>query len=140
LLRACPVARLVNAGNGHHGGAEVDVFLARSFSVGSNGTLSREDVYRDWLTGRLADTTVCGVHVVQVRIAALSRTRLVRRTQGAERQAKTLERPDVHFEGDLIVEDGNAFIRLLARGVGRHKAFGFGAMMVVPPGTSYPNT
>lgn len=140
LLRACPVARLVNASNGHHAGAEVDVFLAKSFDPGRNSPVSREDVYREWLKDKLSDTAICGIRVVQVRIAALSRTRLVRRTQGAERKAATLERPDVRFDGDMIVEDGNAFVQLLARGVGRHKAFGFGAMLVVPPGTAYPNT
>lgn len=140
LLRVCPVARLANASNGQHAGAEVDVFLAKAFGAGANGPPSRDHVYREWLKERLGDTTVCGARVADVRIAAISRTRLVRRTQGTERQAKTLERPDVRFEGELTIEDGGVFVRFLARGVGRHKAFGFGAMMIVPPGTSYPNS
>lgn len=138
LLRACPVARLANVGNGHHAGAEVDVFLAKSLSAASNGSVTREHVYGQWLNERLADTGTCGARIDQVRIAALSRARLVRRTQGDDRRAKTLERPDVRFEGDLIVEDGETFLSFLARGVGRHKAFGFGAMMIVPPNTTYP--
>jgi CRISPR system Cascade subunit CasE len=44
----------------------------------------------------------------------------------------------VKFDGDLIVADGERLLDFLARGVGRHRAFGFGAVMLVPPGTPYP--
>lgn len=137
LVRVCPVTRLAKATNGHRVGAEVDVFLSRCFAAGPDIAVSREAVYRDWFTSKLCDTGTVGASVARVSVAAISRVRLVRRTQGGEREAKSLERPDVRLEGDLMIEDGDAFVRFLSHGVGRHRAFGFGAVIVAPPGTSH---
>jgi CRISPR system Cascade subunit CasE len=136
LLRACPVARLSKATNGHRAGAEVDVFLARCFAAGRETVVSREDVYREWLVTKLNQPTT-GVTVHDVRVAAISRERFARRTQGDERRARRIQRPDVRFEGDLVVVDGNRFNGWLAHGVGRHRAFGFGALILAPPGTAH---
>lgn len=138
VLRACPVVRLSKGRAGHRAGAEVDAFLARCFALGSDATVSREDVYREWLSARLGEPERCGVAIERIAVAGFARERLVRRTHGESRQAKRLERPDVRFEGDFVVADGRRFLEFLARGVGRHRAFGFGALLVVPPGTSYP--
>jgi len=137
LTRVCPVARLSSATNGHRAGAEVDVFLAKCFSAAPDASVSREAVYREWFAERLRDVGATGARVACVRVAGMARTRIVRRTHATTREAKALERPDVHLEGDLIIEDGRAFLDFLARGVGRHRAFGFGALMLVPPGTSH---
>lgn len=137
LVRVCPIARLAKATNGWRAGAEVDAFLSRCFAAGPDVVLSREAVYREWFAHRMRDATTTGVGVTRVSVAAISRVRLVRRTQGDTREAKSLERPDVRLEGDLVVEDGDAFMRFLSHGVGRHRAFGFGALIVVPPGTSH---
>jgi CRISPR system Cascade subunit CasE len=40
------------------------------------------------------------------------------------------ERPNVVLEGTLRVTDADAFRALLARGVGRHRAFGFGMLLL----------
>jgi CRISPR system Cascade subunit CasE len=137
LLRACPVVRLARGSTMHRPGAEVDAFLARCFAVGAETTVSREDVYREWLVGRLDRPERTGASAGRIRIAGISRERLVRRTQGTKRQARGIERPDVRFEGDLVVVDGDRFNRWLAHGVGRHRAFGFGALILVPPGTGH---
>jgi CRISPR system Cascade subunit CasE len=137
LLRACPIVRLASDTNGHRAGAEVDAFLARCFAVGREAVVEREDVYRDWLTAKLNQPATTGVTLENVRVAAISRERLVRRTQGNERQANRLERPDVRFEGDIIVVDGGRFNTWLGHGIGRHRAFGFGALILVPPGTTH---
>lgn len=137
LTRVCPVARLAKATNGHRAGAEIDVFLSRCFSAGPDIAVSREASYREWFAQRLSDTATSGARVARVSIAGIARTRIIRRTQGGERSAKMLERPDVRIEGDLVIENGDVFLRFLAHGVGRHRAFGFGALIVVPPGTSH---
>jgi CRISPR system Cascade subunit CasE len=137
LLRACPVVRLAGPTSGHSAGAEVDAFLARCFSAGKQTHVSREEVYRDWLTRRLGHQPTTGVRVERIRIAGMSRERLLRRGHGEQRTASRLERPDVRFEGDLVVDDGDRFLACLAHGVGRHRAFGFGALILVPPGTSH---
>jgi CRISPR system Cascade subunit CasE len=136
LLRACPVVRMNRPG--YRKGAEVDAFLARCAAVGPEGRVEREAVYREWLASRL-DATRSGARVERISLAAVSRDRLVRRTQGAERLVRRLERPDVHFEGEMLVQDGRRLLDSLRRGVGRHRAFGFGALILVPPGASYPH-
>jgi len=138
LLRACPVVRLARGATGHHRpGAEVDAFLARCFHVDADTAVSREDVYREWLLARLNRSDTTGVSVDTIRVASFARERVVRRTQGETRVARTLERPDVRFEGTLTIVDGTRFTQWLAHGVGRHRAFGFGALILVPPGTQH---
>jgi CRISPR system Cascade subunit CasE len=133
-LRACPVVRLGRGTATHRAGAEIDAFLARCLAVAADVGVSREDVYRDWLLDRLNDSERSGAQPLSVRLAGMSRERLVRRTHGPQRQARQFDRPDVHFEGELIVVNGARFADWLAHGVGRHRAFGFGALMLVPPG------
>ena len=136
VLRACPVVRLAGAKNGHRAGAEVDAFLARCFAVGKQTAVSREEVYREWLAKTMSRPAVTGVSVTRVSVAGLSRERLVRRTHEESRSAHRLERPDVRFEGEMVVEDGDRLLAYLGLGVGRHRAFGFGALMLTPPGTA----
>jgi CRISPR system Cascade subunit CasE len=138
LLRACPVVRLSKGRGEHRAGAEIDAFLAASLTAGADVAVSREEVYQSWLKERLGDGKRSGVEIERIAVAAFTRERLVRRTRAPQRETKRLERPDVRFEGDLIVRDGDRLLAQLAHGVGRHRAFGFGALIVVPPGTAYP--
>lgn len=134
VVRACPVVRLAGPKRGHRTGAEVDAFLARCFAAGQGTPVSREDAYREWLASTMSRPAVTGVSVLNVRVAGMSRGRFVRRTHAQMRETHHLERPDVHFEGHMTVEDGARLLEYLARGVGRHRAFGFGALMLMPPG------
>jgi CRISPR system Cascade subunit CasE len=136
LLRACPVVRLSTAIAGHQAGAEVDAFLARCFREGPEIPVHRQEVYRQWLAGRLGGAD-SGATLDVVRVDATVRERMVRRTHGAERSARHIERPDVRFSGTLIVTDPAALVGTLAKGVGRHRAFGFGALLLVPPGSEW---
>jgi CRISPR system Cascade subunit CasE len=54
------------------------------------------------------------------------------RRRGADRKPKVLKRPDVTLTGHLRVTDGEAFMKLLASGIGRHKSFGFGMLKIRP--------
>ena len=49
---------------------------------------------------------------------------------GGVSQGLGLQRPDALLVGSLKVEDPGAFTALLARGLGRHRAFGFGMLRV----------
>ncbi len=132
LLRACPVVRTKSPREPGRS-REVDAFIA-ACTKHEDETVERERVYVDWLRERLKDK---GVTIERLALAGFSRERLVRRTQGEPRAAKTLERPDARFEGDLCIEDADAFTALLRHGVGRHRAFGFGMVVVVPPGNGW---
>ena len=80
--------------------------------------------------------SVVGARLEEVRLVRFTqRERLFRQTQGAERKGARLERPDAVFRGTLVVEDAVGFRRLLERGVGRHRAFGFGMLLLRPAGT-----
>jgi CRISPR system Cascade subunit CasE len=107
--------------------------LARCWELGKDVLVDREAVYREWLADHLARQG--GVTIRTSRVKAFQRARLVRRTQGAERQAHLAERPDVVLDGELLVADPADFAKMLARGVGRHRAFGFG-MLLLKPATS----
>jgi CRISPR system Cascade subunit CasE len=137
LSKVCPVVRLAKSVDGRRAGAEVDAFLSRCFAAGPGVPVDREEVYREWFAARLGEATVSGVRLEDLVVDSISRVRLVRRTQGSERSAKTLERPEVRLRGTLVVEDGETFLGIIARGIGRHRAFGYGAVLVVAPGTTH---
>lgn len=96
--------------------------------------LVRDDVYGDWLRQRL---TAGGAELLSARIVARRRSRLSRRN--CERALVSVGGhggggPDVVFGGVLKVRDPQAFRDLLMRGVGRHRAFGFGMLLLKPVG------
>ena len=129
-VRACPIRRIAKRGPMTHARAEVDAFLAKSWEVGPDVELDREKVYCDWLgeelgkegAARLIDVSMTNFHLARMR----------RRTQGEERKGREPQRPDVRFEGVLVVGDAAAFAGRLARGIGRHRAFGFGMLLLRP--------
>lgn len=128
--RVCPTRRVKSVNGAPVDQAEVDAFLARTTTAGPEGNLDRETVYREWLAkelGRDGGATLEGAAMTQFRLR-----RLLRRTQGDARVARHTERPDVTFEGVLTVADPGAFSRVLARGLGRHRAFGFGMILLRP--------
>lgn len=138
MVRVCPVVRLSN-GRGGKKGREVDAFLARCWQVGKDVVVSRECVYREWLQTRFTPDRV-GVRLERVIVDAYQRERFVRRTQpGSDgtRRGASIERPDVRLSGELVVENSDLFSEMLRRGVGRHKAFGFGMVLLVPPGQAW---
>jgi CRISPR system Cascade subunit CasE len=136
VLRACPVVRTKRPGK-PEGQREIDAWLARCIAVGVDANskkkhpVDRETVYREWLDERLERQG--GAHLLSAQLVAFQRERLWRRDHSPERKAKKLERPDAKLRGLLRVEDGVAFLRLLAQGVGRHRAFGFGMILLQPP-------
>ena len=38
------------------------------------------------------------------------------------------------MSGALTITDGEKFAQLLARGIGRHRAYGYGMLLLRPPG------
>lgn len=109
-------------------GAEVDVFLARQLRQPEE-QLEREPIYESWLTDRLDATESLDVDAIKMKRFMLSK--MLRRSKHVSektgrRKAHTITLPDVTFEGALTVKSDEQFRKLLAQGLGRHKAFGFG--------------
>jgi len=130
-VRACPVRRVAKRGDQLKNRAEVDVYLAQvRQEEGGDAPPDRMSVYRDWL--RTEVQRGHAARVVSVDISGFRLGRQFRRTQGNERKSATTRHPEVHFEGVLEVTDPSAFTLGLARGVGRHRAFGFGMLLLRP--------
>jgi CRISPR system Cascade subunit CasE len=155
-VRVCPLARLrapgkSRAGTDRRGRArtgtrEVDLFLKEAWSRPGE-EVDRGEVYRRWLEARLAEG---GGEMLDGRLHRFEQAPLVRRRHAAadgsggdgpprrlhrvEEGRRTMaRRPDATFRGTLRVADPDRFAALLARGVGRHRAFGFGMLLLRPP-------
>lgn len=91
---------------------------------------TREAVYSDWLAERLGAIVELG-----------GRTRLVRfERRCAARKGCPSEGPDAVLQGELVIRDPDRFARLLADGVGRHKTYGYGMMLLRPPAMFPPES
>lgn len=134
-IRVRPVVRLAKPVLAHadlHGrpqperraGAETDAFLARILRSGD--TTTREAVYVDWLADRLAPA------------ARLEKARLTRFERSRAARADVTEGPDATLQGTLEIAEPEAFAALLARGVGRHRTYGYGMLLLRAPGRPAP--
>lgn len=114
---------------------ERDAFLVAVEAAGprdGRADLERAAVYGHWLGQRLERG---GAHLTSTRIVSLSRGRLLRRD--GERHLVTVGGnggggPDAILSGSLVVKEPEKFRALLAGGVGRHRSFGFGMLLLRP--------
>jgi CRISPR system Cascade subunit CasE len=123
-----------------NGGREIDAFLSAMEKAGGNlqaggAPLDRQSVYRSWVSDALTRNGAASLTPDDIAIKALKRTRL---HTGDNRPVDDavggkVEGPDIVAEGLLRVGDPAAFAALLARGLGRHRAFGFGMLLLAPP-------
>ena len=124
-LRVRPVVRLVKAieheGKHFRQGAEVDAWLSH---VLAGGQTDRETLYLDWLEARLG-----GAATLERQT---SRMAMFRRSK-AVRGRRMTEGPEVVIHGTLSVRDPGEFARKLAQGVGRHRTYGYGMILLRPP-------
>lgn len=126
-LRVRPVLRT-------NEGRERDVFLAEIDKRGlPEGELSREAVYADWLARELARDEAATIERLRLEGFRLSTSLRKGRATEGRRPARRVTGPDALFSGELTVRDPAGFAALLARGVGRHRAFGFGMLLLRPP-------
>lgn len=127
-LRMRPVIRTQD-------GRERDVFLA-AIERQKEAAPSREAVYGDWLRRHL----VGAADLLEYRMNEFKLSSVIRRgAPGSEgvRLKKPVSGPDAVFTGLLKVKESDAFADLIARGVGRHRAFGFGMLLLKPVAASW---
>lgn len=111
-----------------HPGTEWDAFLWEAIQHPEGGMKrSRKEVYADWLEEQVRRRGA-QLNVDEVHLRSFQRTRIIRR-----RGSRPIEGPDAVMSGVLTVTDGEKFARLLARGVGRHRAYGYGMLLLRPP-------
>lgn len=133
-VRVRPVIRAGRTGN------ERDAFLAAVESSGG-APVDRGTVYLRWLKDQLhprPDASAApwqgAVEIVDARLESFRLLNVMRQTQagsaGEQRRRHTVSGPEAVLSGRLRVADSDAFAQLLARGVGRHRAFGFGMLLL----------
>lgn len=88
---------------------------------------SRQDVYGDWLSSQFDRRGGARLDDEHTRLVSFQRTRAVRK-----RHARPSEGPDAVMRGVLTITDPEAFSRLLANGIGRHRAYGYGMLLLRP--------
>ena len=86
---------------------------------------SREEVYREWLSSQFARRG--GAQLESAELRSFQRTRAVRKLH-----AHHSEGPDAIMRGILTITDAAAFTALLVRGIGRHRAYGYGMLLLRP--------
>jgi len=128
-VRVCPVIR-GPSGHGRDGTKtqknrpEVDAYLARCWR--EEESPGREAVYWEWLDSELGRYGACTLE--EGRMTGFRLKRVLRRN--GQRQSQGLTRPDALFNGVLRIADSEGFNRLLTRGLGRHRGFGFGMLLL----------
>lgn len=128
-LRLRPVVRLASPLAGHDDGdmvsfrkgAEVDAFLAQ---VLRGVEITREHAYLDWLAERLGPSV--SLDHSTTWLARFQRNRI-------QRGGTTIEGPDAIVHGTLTITDSGGFADLLAKGIGRHRSYGYGMLLLRPP-------
>ena len=100
---------------------ECDVFLHAIARKETDSWIDRQTVYLSWFGEQLAHA---GARLGQVRIHSMTRKQVYRKG------APSLEGPDVTFTGALEISDPAMFAEFVARGIGRHRAFGFGMLLL----------
>ena len=88
----------------------------------------REEVYRDWMSDRLGRD---GARLEEAQLRSFQRVRVVRKLR---RHAS--EGPDALMQGILEVTDPTMFAMLIANGIGRHRAYGYGMLLLRPSSRS----
>jgi len=121
---------------------ERDAFLCAVEAAGdpaSRPPLDRAEVYARWLQLQLAvradgnaEPWQGAVELLDMQMTRYQRLEVMRKKQpvdeGCIRQQHIIAGPDVELSGHLRVVDSAGFAVLLARGIGRHRAFGFGML------------
>jgi CRISPR system Cascade subunit CasE len=118
-------------------GRERDVFLhavgtATPASANENKVM-RAEIYRDWLVKQF--TAEGAAQIIRAHMEAFCLTRVLRKEgvrDDGKRKSRAVSGPSAVFKGQLQVDNSAAFTRLLTRGVGRHRAFGFGMLLLKP--------
>lgn len=125
-----PARSLILAGAARPGG-EYDLHRWEVIKHRTLGTPVRppEEVYALWLARMLAKTGAATLHGDRVRILGL-KSNPARRHRGGQ----TVPGVDVIMGGGIIVQKPEMFNEMLARGIGRHIAYGHGMLLLRPPG------
>ena len=121
----CPVGRKARTR------IEKDLFLIHADrDVGRE--LDRAAIYCEWLRPRLEYGEASRIE--RLWLEGFRRVHQQRKHQRevGKRSIRSLERPEAIMAGVLRIEKAGSFADLIAKGIGRHRAFGYGMLLVKP--------
>lgn len=135
--RVVPTRRTRQATSGRY--VELDAAIPEP---GAQGDFDRDAAYGAWLSKELSRFSAA--RLTGFAPFAFRLTPTARRTHaaqgsaapGARRMARGLV-PDLVARGELEVVDPSGFQEALRRGLGRHRAFGYGCLLLAPRGVLY---
>ncbi|MDA0814703.1 MAG: type I-E CRISPR-associated protein Cas6/Cse3/CasE [Verrucomicrobia bacterium] len=94
---------------------------------------SREAIYRHWVAERFAGDNAAKLLSASMHGFALRRViRRVKSDEAGARKPRSINGPDAMFRGELEIDNPIAFSQMLAHGIGRHRAFGYGMLLLKP--------
>lgn len=114
-LKATPVRRVR--------GKDRDAYQAGIHEPGT-----RYERYMDWLVERLSPTC----KIVSVEVENFKFEKILRRKHDTSRSATPITVPSATFVGALTITNPAGFNNAISNGIGRHKAFGYGALLLRP--------
>jgi CRISPR associated protein. len=117
----CPVGRKAQTGR------EKDLFLIEADHA-PEGRLNRAHIYQHWF--KTQAESVDGIQIANVILAGFRLAGISRKAHETPRKSRSLRRPYAEFRGVLQAADGTSLLSLLQRGIGRHRAFGFGMVLI----------
>ena len=115
-------------GGGRRRGKECDAFQYEALQH-PKGEMkrTREQVYVDWLDKQFKRLGGANLDKGKTKLVSFRRARAVRKLH-----RRYSEGPDALMRGELEVTDSVAFGALLERGIGRHRAYGYGMLLLRP--------
>lgn len=111
---------------------ERDAAIA-ALGPGPHESAARAEVYLGWIRGKLAEA---GAKVERLSLDGVVGDDAPRRSRPDPACHRPLSRVPGHSvtaTGTLMVEHAEHFAAALARGIGRHRAFGYGMLLITPP-------
>ena len=110
-------------------GKECDAFLYEAIRHPEKGgmTRTREQVYAEWLSAQFRRRGGATLEFDSIKLVSFRRTRAHRKLH-----APHTEGPDAVMRGVLTITDSEAFASTLAQGIGRHRSYGFGMLLLRP--------
>jgi len=87
----------------------------------------RNRVYSSWIERQFSKY---GVSVLDCSMERFQLSTQFRRTQGEHRKGVVFQSPDAIMSGVLRIEDPVGFSRLLCEGIGHHRGFGYGLVLI----------
>ena len=116
-----------NARGSRNAGKERDAFLAEIERCQEKQVRhSREEIYSNWLSTKIA---MRGARLMNpAKLRSFRRVNVIRKLA-----TRPSAGPDAVMHGTIEVIVPEQFANLLARGLGRHRAYGYGMLLLRPP-------